>query len=740
MTYYNPGSYSAPKAYKFTALKLSDLQDGGLQGSVNCGDTFTMGASASLCITVKDDDRYLSGDGRWCYNDKATDQSYQKGKITKGENGPEIGNGGQLYIEKYFWVSDQNGKWYVMLEIEQEGSDANYYTFHSSYGVPPEGAQLKVGSSCDVSGSGIKYENLGAGDCAPPPPPPDCIVVEAEDMQLYGYKTEYLAGASEGKVIKAGCDVSWAKTTFKGEAGKYDLKLSVVDENDGQGYIKIYINGKLKKSVKLDEDSGGAYGETGVFREIVLDDVMLNVGDKIVIKGVRNCNEFARIDKLEICKDDEPQPAALGDTVFYDTDKDGIQDAGEAGVQGVTVNLKDAGGAIIATTLTDANGKYLFDNLAPGTYSVGFVIPAGFVGSPQDQGGDDGIDSDGNSSTGMTGPYTLAAGETNLSVDMGIYQENNAPEPEDDRAAVCATETVNIDVVANDSDPDGDPIEVAHINGVAVATGESVTLASGAVVTLLADGSLDYDSSNASYMVDGVLTPADEMLIRTEVSENFSYSISDGEDIGSAYVNVKVCGAKNTLETIEASLPASGMAVLSVDNADFFTIEISGTGDANFNGSYDIAYCIAAEVPITPGTSYQVEFCVLDKDISTDYIANPENVGYINWILNQDFTSVSNGEGGFYTEGEIQGAIWGFSDGFSFIDDVPDSFGSDENSIEIYQAALDAGLAAQNYVPGEGDIVSILLKTENPHQVQPLIIGIEFDELAQECTCDNFVF
>ena len=62
-------------------------------------------------------------------------------------------------------------------------------------------------------------------------------------------------------------------------------------------------------------------------------------------------------------------------------------------------------------------------------------------------------------------------------------------------------------------------------------------------------------------------------------------------------------------------------------------------------------------------------------------------------------------------------------------------FGTDENSVEIYQAALDAGAAAEDFVPDQGDVLAILLAPDDPSVVQPLIIGVEFDSLAQDCVC-----
>lgn len=57
-----------------------------------------------------------------------------------------------------------------------------------------------------------------------------------------------------------------------------------------------------------------------------------------------------------------PAPVEIGNLVWLDTDADGVQDAGEAGIQGVEVQLLDAGGTLIETATTDLNGNYIFSN------------------------------------------------------------------------------------------------------------------------------------------------------------------------------------------------------------------------------------------------------------------------------------------------------------------------------------------------------------------------------------------
>ncbi|MCL4206714.1 MAG: choice-of-anchor D domain-containing protein [Pirellulaceae bacterium] len=121
------------------------------------------------------------------------------------------------------------------------------------------------------------------------------------------------------------------------------------------------------------------------------------------------------------------QAAAIGDRVWRDLDGDGIQDVGEPGLPGVTVTLTGTnalGSPVNRTTTTDANGNYLFNGstLLPGTYVVTVTNPGGYAFSPQDQGGNDAVDSDVNPATGSTGPVTVVSGQTNTTIDAGLYQ------------------------------------------------------------------------------------------------------------------------------------------------------------------------------------------------------------------------------------------------------------------------------------------------------------------------------
>ena len=116
------------------------------------------------------------------------------------------------------------------------------------------------------------------------------------------------------------------------------------------------------------------------------------------------------------------KPASLGDYTWMDVNRDGIQDADEPALPGVTVTLTyedgsavtDASGDPVAAVTTDANGKYSFENLLPGGYKVSFQAPAGFEATTSEAGDDRAADSNGASAS-----VTVAQGQTDDTIDFG---------------------------------------------------------------------------------------------------------------------------------------------------------------------------------------------------------------------------------------------------------------------------------------------------------------------------------
>ncbi|NKQ40527.1 MAG: hypothetical protein HF962_03045, partial [Sulfurovum sp.] len=120
-----------------------------------------------------------------------------------------------------------------------------------------------------------------------------------------------------------------------------------------------------------------------------------------------------------------PVQSYIGDTFWVDRNGNGVFNIGEEPIVGATVELLDSNGGPLSScpstgciVQTDANGHYEFD-VDPGSYQVRFTLPTDLV---EDQY----IFSANNDSSTvvsdntLTYPVTIAAGESNMDIDVAV--------------------------------------------------------------------------------------------------------------------------------------------------------------------------------------------------------------------------------------------------------------------------------------------------------------------------------
>ena len=526
---------------------------------------------------------------------------------------------------------------------------------------------------------------------------PTTIVMEAEHMHKYGFSSFYGSHASGHKGVKLACYHSGDLVkSFQGADGVYDASIFVQDESDGQSVIMIKVNGQVVKTINLDANNNGGGSDHGGFTKISIGDLDLQQGDNIGVWAQRDGGEYVRIDKLEFSQ------AGSGVT--------------EPGKAGVTVQLVNSAGTIVATTTTDANGDYQFDGVAAGAgYKVQFVAPDGQVFTQQDVGNDDSIDSDVNAG-GMSDVFTVNGGGT-VTIDAGL---KDGPTANDDAVGnVCEDDIVKIDVLANDEAGDG--ATITSVDGQAISEGGSVQLANGISVMLMG-GQLQIDGSGAAEVQ--ALIPGEDLDV------TFSYHVTDmNGNSATANVDLTYCGEYEDLADLGSTLPSGQVMYTITDlnvpaptSSEAYTVTFMGTGDARFDGvSFTEAYCLDLFLDDgSPEVTLKGDLSIIDDNSfgQTMGIAGDQVDNVINYILNADYAAQG------YTDAEIQGAIWGLFNGFAF---VAEGGGEQADALAILDDAKANGV---DFEVAPGDIAAVLISPEDA-TFQPFVVGIEYTD----CLC-----
>ncbi|MCI5144806.1 MAG: hypothetical protein D3923_04595, partial [Candidatus Electrothrix sp. AR3] len=229
----------------------------------------------------------------------------------------------------------------------------------------------------------------------------------------------------------------------RGEPGIAGVTVKLYTFNDSNGDGKYDIGETLTDTGLTDvTDSDGYY----LFSDLAADHYMVEVdrtSGPIVGKTLTSdpdsdgvaCNGYT--DTSETCDATHGVPITstqylnadfgyepenvLGDTIWLDANQDGIKDASELGLVGVTVELQSSSctPGSCPTATTDQDGYYVFTDLVPGTdYTVvvdNTTLPTGLTAT-HNWAGD--LDATPDHDTQLP---TWVAGATNLDIDFGYF-------------------------------------------------------------------------------------------------------------------------------------------------------------------------------------------------------------------------------------------------------------------------------------------------------------------------------
>ena len=319
--------------------------------------------------------------------------------------------------------------------------------------------------------------------------------------------------------------------------------------------------------------------------------------------------------------------ASLGDRVWYDADGDGAQDTGEPGLNGVTVQLVDGGGNVIATATTAGDGGYSFNNLMAGTYTVRTVaasLPAGAVAT---------FDADG-AATANTATVTLAGGASRTDVDFGY------------RGTASLGDRVWYDVNGNGAQDtnetglNGITVQLVDNGGNVIAS--TVTAGDGAysfpgllagiytvrtvVANLPADAAPTFDADGTATPDNATVTLATSQS-RTDVDFGYNGTGALGDRV---WYDINGNGIQ---ETGEVGLNGVTVELLNGSGNVVNTAVTAGNGGYSFSGLFPGAYSVRVVTSTLPGGA--AETYDLDgtgtADTATATLTNGQNLNTVDF-------------------------------------------------------------------------------------------------------------
>ena len=331
---------------------------------------------------------------------------------------------------------------------------------------------------------------------------------------------------------------------------------------------------------------------------------------------------------------------AIGDRVWADADGDGIQDPGEAGISGVILTLRNAAGAAVTTTTSNADGDYLFTNVP---FANDYTVT---------------IDTGDTALTGYTptsGPQSEGGYISNpVNIDIALSVITDLDFGFDNANTNTVRDTIwydeDGDGVLDAGEPllDGVTVDILNASGDVVATTTSDS--SGVVeFTGLADGSYTLRITDLSNELAGVNGTTSEGVNRvsiavavsggsTSTDTSFGYN-NPGLIAGTVYSDANSSADQ---ENNELGIPGATVTLRedTDGNGSYETVVATVTSDAQGNYQFDGLPPGDYQVTVTPPAGSLTE----DPEGALDNIAaislgvgesSVENdYGYVNASLN----------------------------------------------------------------------------------------------------------
>ncbi|MEM9734883.1 MAG: Ig-like domain-containing protein, partial [Pseudomonadota bacterium] len=413
-------------------------------------------------------------------------------------------------------------------------------------------------------------------------------------------------------------------TPNDGFSGEDTFTYTIQDENGATDTATVtVVVGPENTTDARNDESNGDFGETQVI-DVLANDTDAEGDDQTIIEATDGANGTVAIvdGKVEYTPNDGfsgqdtftytiqdengatdtasvtvnvgDQPIAIiAGNLSNDVDFDDTEAGNIFGFENQTVRLLDENGNVLQETTTGPLGEYSFTTVE-GNYIVEFPEIDGFIFADKDVGGDPTVDSDpipGND--GRTNVF-FATGTVQANIDAS-YQFNDV-DAVDDAQDVDRNTPTEIDVLANDTDDQGDAFTVTDVTDGA----------NGTVVIL--------DNGNVQY------TPDDGFV----GEDTFTYTITDDNGAtDTATVTVNVGGDNATDAVDDTSTGEFGeMQVIDVLANDSDAEGDDQTITAVTQGANGTVAIVDGQVTYTPNAGFAGEdtftYTITDEDGATD--------------------------------------------------------------------------------------------------------------------------
>lgn len=284
--------------------------------------------------------------------------------------------------------------------------------------------------------------------------------------------------------------------------------------------------------------------------------------------------------------------------VFADLDGDGVQDAGESGIAGVTVTITgtDDNGAVERDALTLADGTFTFTGLRSGTYTLTEHQPLGYLqGTTTAPAGGGSVDGDTVTGIDLTGTqiragYTFGE-EPPGSIAGSVFHDVNANGSRDAGEPGIASVEVELsgptDTVPVMTDDNGDYAFSGLAEGeYTVRADEAAGYLDGFEVAGSAGG--DVGESSASDAITGV-----QLAVGQAATGYLFGDVQAASIAGAVFVDADDDGGQGPLET------GIGGANISVTGTDLFGTAVSRTATTLADGSYLVGDLLPGTYTVT---------------------------------------------------------------------------------------------------------------------------------------------